>query len=242
MRPVPVFNTMSRGGWSIAIAAMLMAGCGSGDSGETGAAVAGAGAGASGGTTAPVDLAASYAQATDVPTTQTDAARLASQASMGATETLVATIQQQGTGKWLLGQFEATPSVYTAGRDGLIDTFVTSDRGYTPCSNYPDLHDSIACDWETTYVAPVEWDFVRQALANPDQLRQRVALALSQVLVVGEIRRTYATRNYQQLLRNYAFSNYRDLLREVTLSPVMGSWLNLADSAADSPNENYAAS
>jgi uncharacterized protein (DUF1800 family) len=226
--------------WSVALTTLMLAACGSGDSGDT------SGAAAGGSAVIPVsvvpvpDLPTSHATAVDTPTDQTDAVRLANQASMGATEALVATVQQEGVAKWLVGQFEATPSVYTAGRDGTIDTFVTNQRDYSPCQNYADVHDRIACSWETSYVAPVQWDFVKQALVNPDQLRQRVALALSQLLVVGEIGRTYATRNYQQLLRGQAFGNYRDLLREVTLSPVMGSWLNLADSSAGSPNENYA--
>ena len=252
MRTSSTLAKMSHSALAIALSAIVLAGCGSGDTGDASAANPPSGnapASAPGGGTTPpptlpanlpANLAANYASAQSTPTTQTDAARLANQASMGPTEALVGTIQQEGPAKWLLGQFEATPSVYVSGRDGLIDSFVTSDRGYTPCVNEVDLAHSIDCDWQTTYVAPVQWDFVHQALVNPDQLRQRVALALSQVLVVGEIRRSYGTRNYQQLLRNYAFSNYRDLLREVTLSPVMGTWLNMADSLGSSPNENYA--
>ena len=79
-----------------------------------------------------------------------------------------------------------------------------------------------------------------------DQLRQRAMFAISQIIVVS------ANKNgsgeelipWVQLLSRNAFGNYRALLEEVTLSPTMGKYLDLAynkkASATSSPNENYA--
>lgn len=71
----------------------------------------------------------------------------------------------------------------------------------------------------------------RIALKSPDQLRQRVAFALSQILVVSEYNDTLSGQQealaaYYDLLARNAFGNFRQLLEEVTLSPVMGTYLS----------------
>ena len=88
-------------------------------------------------------------------------------------------------------------------------------------------------------------------LHGPDQLRQRVAFALSELLVVsdqggGLDGYPEALAHYYDLLVQNAFGNYRDLLEQVTLSPVMGHYLSMfknqkADPAQNiRPDENYA--
>lgn len=77
-----------------------------------------------------------------------------------------------------------------------------------------------------------------------DQLRQRMAFALSQTLVVSTNKNVngYETIPWMKMLYTHAFGNYRTLLREVTLSPSMGKYLDLANSrgvGGASPNENY---
>jgi hypothetical protein len=80
----------------------------------------------------------------------------------------------------------------------------------------------------------------------PDQLRQRVAYALSQILVTSANKLVYADEilPWLRLLSQHAFGNYRDLLHDVTLSPSMGKYLDLANSMkaglAGGANENYA--
>lgn len=82
-------------------------------------------------------------------------------------------------------------------------------------------------------------------ITAPDQLRQRVAFALGQTLVVSANKNIYGNEitPWVQMLSKYAFSNYRTLLREMTLSPAMGKYLDLANSqkatGMASPNENY---
>lgn len=78
-----------------------------------------------------------------------------------------------------------------------------------------------------------------------DQLRQRVAFALSQIFVVSSNKNTngYELIPWMRMLYTHAFGNYRTLMREVTLSPTMGKYLDLANSigvgGASAPNENY---
>jgi len=80
---------------------------------------------------------------------------------------------------------------------------------------------------------------------GPDQLRQRVMFALGQTLVVsaGKNVNGYELIPWVRLLSDHAFGNYRTLLREVTLSPAMGKFLDLANSTGGmsmvAPNENY---
>jgi uncharacterized protein (DUF1800 family) len=70
-------------------------------------------------------------------------------------------------------------------------------------------------------------------LQAPDQLRQRVAWALAQIVVVGEmVGSQYAEPRltfYDIFVRN-AFGNYRDILREASFSPTMGLYLSFMGS------------
>jgi len=87
--------------------------------------------------------------------------------------------------------------------------------------------------------------FWGQALTSPDQLRQRLALALSEVLVVSEYGGSndpYELAAYLDLLGDNAFGNYRDILYKVSLSPAMGRYLSHLrnEGSSSNPNENYA--
>ncbi len=94
-----------------------------------------------------------------------------------------------------------------------------------------------------------EW--VRIAVTAPDQLRQRMAFALSQILVVSEQIGALegsptAVASYYDILVRNAFGNYRDLLEEVTLHPSMGQYLSMYKNRKSNqtgtirPDENYA--
>jgi uncharacterized protein (DUF1800 family) len=79
----------------------------------------------------------------------------------------------------------------------------------------------------------------------PDQLRQRVIYALSQIIVVSADKNIYADAMlpWMNTLSQHAFGNYRDLLRDITKCPSMGKYLDLANStkpgAGGGANENY---
>jgi uncharacterized protein (DUF1800 family) len=89
------------------------------------------------------------------------------------------------------------------------------------------------------------------AVRGPDQLRQRMAFALSQIFVVSEVDLSGQERNvglasYYDMLAENAFGTYRDLLERVTLHPIMGEYLSMVrnekpDAAKNiRPDENYA--
>jgi hypothetical protein len=81
--------------------------------------------------------------------------------------------------------------------------------------------------------------------AAPDQLRQRMAYTLGQILVTSGNKLVNANEMvpWLTLLNQHAFGNYRDLLRDMTRSPSMGKFLDLANSnkpgAGNGANENY---
>ena len=120
--------------------------------------------------------------------------------------------------------------------------------------------------WIQRYRWHAWWD---RALRSDDQLRQRVAWALIQILVTSEDGAGFNDRNfgantndpedpqnsrprwlgptkYYDLMVEHAFGNYRDLLEDVTYSPVMGIFLShmrnrKTDLVANRfPDENYA--
>ena len=91
------------------------------------------------------------------------------------------------------------------------------------------------------------WDI---AVHGADQLRQRVAFALSEIMVVSQFGplsdKPDGLAAYYDLLVKNAFGNFRSLLEDVTRSPMMGSYLSyLGNAKADPvtgshPDENYA--
>lgn len=96
-------------------------------------------------------------------------------------------------------------------------------------------------------LAALQNTFFRSALSGPDQLRQRVAFALSQILCVSALKEASSDRlaAYLQVLETDAFSNYYQLLQDITLNPTMGEYLSMADNYLPSksnlqPNQNYA--
>ena len=175
--------------------------------------------------------------------TAADAARLLDQATFGVTASDVASVQSTGIDAYISAQFALPATQYTG-------------YSYTPhtapvdCkndgSNPPDAASLCARDQYSAF--QVQRDFFTHALNNPDQLRQRVALALSQIMVVSsvEIYEAYGLADFQNMLLNDALGNYRTLLQDVTLSPVMGHYLDMANSDQTNPtngtvpNQNYA--
>jgi len=203
--------------------------------------VAGCGSGGTGGGTAGTD--AKGETIADVPTTRVDAGRFLHQSSFGPNEDTLLEVQTKGVRKALLEQFAAPVSRYAytlpenAGRDQVhvyIGDFCAQFAAGSP------EKDNCWRDWYTTI--PVQWDFFRQAVSGRDQLRQRVAFALGQIFVTShvELSGAYGFAEYHQMLRDNAFGNFRTLLEKVTLSPLMGDYLDMVNNDGAAPNENYA--
>jgi len=84
--------------------------------------------------------------------------------------------------------------------------------------------------------------WIRNALHEPDQLRQRVALALSEIMVVSELGLLHdwglGIANYNDRLAHHAFGNFRELMEEVTLHPAMGMYLSMLGNVKPDPSRN----
>ena len=173
---------------------------------------------------------------TATPINGTNAARLAEQAAFGATPALLASIESRGSG-WIDDQLSIRTSNYSA-------LAAVSTDASTTCPS----SGSATCFRDNYTAFPVQLQFFQNAISGPDQLRQRVALAYSQIFVVSSstLMPAYAIRNYQQALLDNVFGNFRQMLTAISLSPTMGSFLNMVNndkgdaSTSVRPNENYA--
>jgi len=171
------------------------------------------------------------------PTTAGDAMRFLEQATFGPTEATAQAVMQKGPALALEEEFDKPMSGY-----GTF-TFIDPDPGRGCPDGSPDT-----CYRDNYTVFPLQRAFFRNAVGAPDQLRQRVAFALSQILVISgaELETMHGIGYYQQLLMNFAFANFRDLLQEITLSPAMGEYLDMVNNPKPDPargiepNENYA--
>lgn len=88
------------------------------------------------------------------------------------------------------------------------------------------------------------WDYAwwQYHMTSNDYLRHRVALALSEILVISDKssfgNNPYALSDYYDILLEHAFGNYRDILEEVTYHASMGVYLTYVNNAKSNPEEN----
>ncbi len=164
-----------------------------------------------------------FSQTTATVMTARAAARFLDQATWGPTPASIAQLQQMGITKWLAAQFALNTS-------DLPDQPILAANGNS-----------------NNNLAPVQLAFFQNAVSGQDQLRQRVAFALSEIWVVSAVstKPAYAFPPYWRLFRDNAFGNYRDLIEALSLSPAMGNYLNMANnnkgnaSKGTAANENY---
>jgi uncharacterized protein (DUF1800 family) len=182
------------------------------------------GNGSDGGSTSPVP-----------PTTvesigSAQAARFLAQASMGATHEQMTRVQAVGYSKWLDEQM-ALPATQSRW-DWLMA------KGFNALENKNNQAGIDAALWF-------------KLLKSPDTLRQRVTLALSEIVVASldgftGAWRAFTGAAYMDILEANAFGNYRTLLQQVTLSTSMGEYLTYRGNAkanpktGSMPDENYA--
>ena len=165
---------------------------------------------------------------------QADAVRLAKQASFGPTVDLVNHIVSLGgAGAWLNEQFNLNSSNYTDLSQRTAPIGYCSAMGTAAAAN---------CNRDYFTATPVAMRFYANAVSGDDQLRQRVAFALSELIVASDVNShsTAGLAGFNQIFVTNAFGNYRDILKAVTLHPYMADFLNMADSSKTAPNENYA--
>ncbi len=165
-----------------------------------------------------------------------DISRLIDQATFGPNDATAAHVKAVGVNAFLNEQFAAPATQYPAIK------YVPTGAAATFCPTDPDPY--CGRDYYTLFL--VQNAFFRNAIAGNDQLRQRVAFALSQIMVTSglDINEAYGMAGYQQIFLDHAFGNFEDLLTRVTLSSVMGDYLNMVNNDKPKgevqPNENYA--
>ena len=157
------------------------------------------------------------ASASNLDPLDADAARFLNQATFGATEKSIADFRTYpNKAAWIDAQL-ALPASLT------LPYVVANSNG----SRTKDRHEP----W---------WN---NALNEPDQLRQRVAFALSQIFVISDHDKAlsnnqYGVSDYYDMLSRNAFSNYRTILEEVSLHPAMGVYLSMVRNEKANPAEN----
>jgi uncharacterized protein (DUF1800 family) len=179
------------------------------------------------------------------PASDADAVRFLEQATWGPTAADIAHVKQVGFRAYLDEQF-AAPVTNAAKGSNYPDLVFPLDDQSTACpttnASDPNYNQTV-CNRDNFSLYPLQRNFYTNALYGPDQLRQRVAFALHQILVVSansEVNRPSWMTVYLQALDRNAFGNYRTLLEEITLTPAMGEYLDMRLSTRNSPNENFA--
>ena len=208
------------------------------------AALAACGGGGGSGTAAPYVVVPVSGRSVNLPTsgynylaspTDAQASRFLQQAQFSASDADMASVRSQGYARWLEGQIDAT---YTTGWDWLMA------QGYGDVQNSNRYFDQ-------TY--PADYMVWSQLMSGPAPLRKRLALALSECLVVSlnGVSATWPSHimaAYWDTLCRHALGNYRDLLEAITLNVGMGYYLNTKGNRKESgsgvsarqPDENYA--
>src|SRR5690349_627060 len=178
------------------------------------------------------------------PASDADTVRFLEQASWGPTPAEIARVKAMGFKAYLDEQFNLAPANVAKGSNYPDLAFPLDDSSQQcPTTNSADPnYNQNVCLRDNFTMYPVHRNFFTTALYGNDQLRQRVAFALHQILVVSansEVNRPSWMTPYLQALDRNAFGNYRTLLNEITLTPAMGEFLDMRLSTRTSPNENF---
>ena len=161
----------------------------------------------------------------DLPQSDAHAARFLTQATFGPNAADIANLRTIGYSAWLTQQM-ALP--------------VTEGRPYLEAKAAEGLNVSQGQRLDRWF---------HSAVVAPDQLRQRVAFALSEIMVVSDrpdnLTNDWAgIAEFDDILKRGAFGSFRDLLEQVSMSPQMGKylshWRNRKASATTQPDENFA--
>jgi uncharacterized protein (DUF1800 family) len=169
-------------------------------------------------------------QALVTPLSASAASRFLSQAAFGGNDQDIAALENLGAAAWLENQFSVTSD--QTHWDWLIS------HGFNAATDIKTTNGIDATLW-------------RKLISSPDTVRQRVALALSEIFVVSLIDlpvewRSFAVAAYMDMIAANAFGNFRSLLQAVTLSPAMGAYLGTRGNEKEDPatgreaDENYA--
>jgi uncharacterized protein (DUF1800 family) len=196
--------------------------------------VACGGGGGGGGTSPPAQPPAPPPPVVvEKPNTRAEAARFLTQATFGPTDAEIDRVMNIGYAAWIDEQLALPAASHRASWEAADAALKLANATASAGQN------------------EVLYSFWQQAVTGPDQLRQRMTFALSQIFVismqdgvVGDQPRAVAA--WLDMLGDKGLGNYRDLLEAVSRHPLMGVYLShLRNQKADTrtgrvPDENYA--
>ncbi len=160
--------------------------------------------------------------------TPAQASRFLGQSSFGSNIASIDEVVASGVSLWIEGQFQKPQSLH---RD-----YLAAIRSTLPAGKGLGQNEVFESFW-------------KQAATGDDQLRQRVAFALSEIFVIsmqdnGIGEHPMLAASFLDTLGTNAFGNYRGLLEAVALHPAMGVYLtsmhNEKEAGARTPDENFA--
>ncbi len=199
----------------------------------------------------------SAAVSTEIPDSDADsegasyleAFRLLRQATFGADAASLARVQELGVSAWLDEQIQMS-SAYDSAEDEHLSHLQMLELMATSVEPGLDWYRSTDAAESYFYGDVSGFTDIFQnsvwfanALDGPDQLRQRVAYALSQIMVVSAFefpleRRAEALAHYYDILAKHAFGNFRELLGDIARSPAMGVYLSHQGNRKGNPARN----
>ncbi|PLY44318.1 hypothetical protein CSZ94_06150 [Janthinobacterium sp. ROICE36] len=172
-------------------------------------------------TTPPAKQATSF--------TRQEASRFLGRATFGANMPAIDALAASDSDAWFRAQFSKSQTLHRQYIDAMLAAQAAGGE-----------RSSLRTFYET---------FWQQGIRGDDQLRQRMAFALSEIFVISmqndsvqpQVR---GVASYYDMLGQHAFGNFRDLLEGVALHPMMGLYLshlrNQKESATRTPDENFA--
>ncbi len=173
-----------------------------------------------------------------------DAARFLEQATFGATDADIHTVSMIGFEAWLNQQF----NIAETPEEPAVEQAVMVAN--PPCASSDVKCNAGLFEQNSSNDNLVQGQFWQAALSGNDELRERVKYTLSQLFVISSNNSTpiqsmpRGEASYYDMLGKDAFGNFRQLLQDVTLSPMMGQFLNMLGNdkgnATTDPDENYA--
>ncbi|WP_332855782.1 DUF1800 domain-containing protein [Duganella sp. S19_KUP01_CR8] len=163
-----------------------------------------------------------------VPLTAVQASHFLAQATFGPDSASITELTNSTREDWITGQLKKPQTLHRS--------YVQNIAAVLPAGSGVTQYQVIESFW-------------KQAATGDDQLRQRVAFALSQIFVISMVDENLPTHpagvaSYYDMLGLHAFGNFRDLLQGVALHPMMGLYLshmhNQKESGTRVPDENFA--
>ena len=164
------------------------------------------------------------------------AARFLHQATLGANYPTITQVAAMGEEQWLEQQFQQPIGYLFPQTEFLLTAMEQKGEEFE------------------LFGSPVKFHmhaWLTQAMTSPDLVRQRIAVALSEIFVISSNVETlgespFAISNYYDVLLKHSFGNFRDLLLDISLNPAMAVYLSHLNNEKANPelgtfpDENYA--